>query len=159
MNRTDLSLRVRSLVRDLSNSFFRETDITNYLNEGIERVGQVIPDLGMMNPLTTAIQEVDYMPKPYQHLLAVYCSARLCTQDERHYQAGVFMNEFETKLQDLKTAIESGDVDIIDPLTGEPIDLWKEPEYVTNRYFANKNGVVPINGNPNRKKNSDDWGD
>lgn len=135
MNRTDLSLRVRSLLRDLTNSFFREVDINNYLNEGIERVQQIIPELRMMQPLGNAMDEVKYMPRPYQHLLAVYCSARLCTQDERHYQAGVFMNEFETKLEELKTGIQIGEIDVIDPETGLPIIFPGKHEYVVNKYF------------------------
>ena len=143
MNRTDLSLRTRSLVRDLTNSFFREIDINNYLNEGIERVGQVIPELALMSPLREPLDEVGYMPKPYQHLLAIYCASRLCTQDERNYQAGIFMNEFETKLHGLKDAISSGDVDIIDPITGDIIDLFKEPEYVVNNYYYLNNETFP----------------
>ena len=35
MNRLDLIRRVRSLTRDFSNAIFRESDIVDYINEGI----------------------------------------------------------------------------------------------------------------------------
>ena len=141
MNRTDLSLRVRSLTRDLTNGFFREVDIVNYLNEGVDRIGQRIPQLSGMSYLTEPLQEVDLLPRQWQHLLAVYCSARLCTQDERHYQAGVFMNEFETKLDELINKIDGGEI-IITDAEGNVVEDTRKNEYVFDNYFANKNGIV-----------------
>lgn len=134
MNRLELMLRARSLVRDFTNSFFREQDIVNYLNEGIERVMQIIPELKDMTPFSGPTDEVKYLPRQYHHLLAVYCASRLASQDERHFQAGNFMNEFETKLDTLKASLLNGEIEIIDPVTGEPIDSVRE-EYVVNRYF------------------------
>lgn len=149
MNQLDLIKRSRVYVRDLTNSFFREQDVTAYINEAIERVGQVIPELENMELLYSHQQEVTHMPRHYQHLLALYASARLCSQDERHYQAGVFMNEFETKLSSLADDILSGDIEIIDPETGEVIDGSIPYGYVQNNYFQTKGGVV----RPYRKLN------
>lgn len=146
MNRTDLSLRTRSLVRDLTNTFFRESDINNYLNEGIDRVKQIIPELEMIPHLTSPTQEVLYFPPAYHHLLAVYCASRLCTQDERHYQAGTFMNEFETKLASLKELLYNGELSIKDPDTDEVIEIFCSDEYVKNNYYYNNHGVIKRRG-------------
>lgn len=140
MNRLDLFLRTRSLVRDLSNSFFRENDLVSYLNEAIDRIGQLIPELRGMSYLNSHQQEVDLLPKQYQHLLAIYCASRLCTQDERHYQAGTFMNEFEIKLAQLAQEVELGDVEILDA-DGNLVTFERKKQYVENEYFANNNGV------------------
>lgn len=143
MNRLDIMMRTRSLVRDLANSFFREVDVTNYINEGIDRLAQVIPEFRDMAYLTQSTQEITHLPREWQHILSLYCASRLCTQDERFYQAGTFMNEFETKLDTLKALIDGGDVDIIDPTTGEAVIVDLEPSTVLNTYFLNKKGYVP----------------
>ena len=117
MNQIEIIKRSRNMIRDLTSALFREQDVQAYINEGIERVGQVIPELTIMPLLTTHLDEVIYMPRHYQHLLAIYTASRLCTQDERHYQAGTFMNEFETKLAQLSDDINNGEVEILDPIT------------------------------------------
>lgn len=141
MNRLELMQRSRSLVRDISNSFFREDDIVNYLNEGIDRIAQRIPIFTAMPYLTNNLQEVTYLPKQWQHLLAVYCAARLCTHDERHYQAGTFMNEFETKLEDLSASIDNHDTAVVDG-DGNPVEQRMTDQYVRNNYFMLNDGVV-----------------
>lgn len=142
MNRLELMQRTRSLVRDISNSFFREDDIINYLNEGIERVGQRISELKDMPLLLNRLDEVQLLPRQWHHLLAVYCASRLCTHDERHYQAGTFMNEFETKLDELSGLVNSGEVEIVDA-DGNLVDANRKHEYVSNRYFMNRHGRIP----------------
>lgn len=140
MNRVDLTLRARSLLRDTGNTLFREVDVVNYLNEGIERIGQVIPELTNMNLLDTSMAEVEYLPKSWQHIIALYGAARLATQDERHYQAGVFMNEFELKLELLREQFQNGEVTFIDPLTKLPIIPGYIDDYVRNVYFDQPKG-------------------
>lgn len=149
MNRTELVLRSRNLVRDLSNSFFREGDVVNYLNEAIERVQQEIPELENMPLLTTSLQEATYLPKPWQHILAIYTASRLAHQDERFFQAGNLMNEFEVKLDSLKSLIQSGDIVIKDP-DGNVIEASSQPQYVVNNYYFNNSGLFP-------RDNEDDW--
>lgn len=141
MNQLDLIKRSRNLVRDMTNAFFREQDVVSYINEGIERVGQVIPELSTMEPLITHFDEVTHLPKHWQHLLAVYTASRLCTQDERHYQAGAFMNEFETKLSVLADDIMTGVTEIKDP-NGISIDTERAVGSVQNEYYATKDGSV-----------------
>ena len=135
MNRLDLIGRVRSLTRDFSNSIFRESDIVDYINEGINRIRQVIPELSGLEELTDNTQSPDLLPKQYHHLLALYSASRCFGQDERHYQASNFMNEFETKLDEMKISIEEGRIKIIDPQTNQPINSTYESDYVVDNYF------------------------
>lgn len=114
MERTKIVQRVRALTRDFSNSIFREQDIIDFINEGIDRIKQIIPELQSMTYLLTSQQEPILLPTQYTHLLAIYATARCFGQDERHYQASTHMNEFEVKLEELKTAIENGEVIIRD---------------------------------------------
>lgn len=135
MKRLDLIVRVRSLTRDFSNSIFRESDIVDYINEGINRIRQVIPELSGLSELTDNAQSPDLLPEQYHHLLALYSASRCFGQDERHYQASNFMNEFETKLDEMKVSIEEGRIKIIDPQTNQPINSTYEPDYVVDNYF------------------------
>lgn len=130
MNRLDLIQRVRAVTRDLSNSIFREQDIVAFINEGIDRFKQYIPQLSKMSYLVENGTVPDYLPAQYHHLLAIYCSSRCFSQDERHYQSTTMMNEFETKLEELKAAIDGGYVIIIDPETGESVEEDGYVEYV-----------------------------
>lgn len=122
MKRLELIRRVRSLTRDFSNSIFREQDIVDFINEGINRFKQIIPELKGEPKLLTQQQEVKLIPEEYQHLLAVYSTSRCFNQDERHYQATTYMNEFEVKLDELKQAVDNGDIVITNPDTGEAIE-------------------------------------
>lgn len=141
MNRTDLTLRVRSMTRDFSGSVFRDTDVFMYLNEGIDRFKQVIEELKAQTYLNQPNDEPSMIPEQYQSLLALYSTSRCFGQDDRHYQAGTYMNEFETKLQELSAKIESGEVEIIDPVTGEPITSEAKDEYVRDNYFFRRGRV------------------
>ena len=103
----------------------------------------LIPELRGMNYLYNSSDEIILLPEEYHHLIAVYVASRLCTQDERFYQAGTFMNEFETKLLDLKSAHDAGEVEFIDPITGEPVNAIKHPDNVRDVYYFNHVGIVP----------------
>ena len=142
MTRLELILRVRAVTRDLSNSIFREQDITAFINEGIDRFVQVIPELANMEYLYSNTDIPKFLPKEYHHLLAVYCASRCFEQDERHYQATTKMNEFEAKLDELKSKIEGGDIKIIDPDTGLAVVVEYEPDKVTlTPYWGIENEV------------------
>lgn len=114
MNRLQLVQRVRTLTRDFSNSIFRESDIIDFINEGIERFKQVIVELESMPTLLTNNNIPILIPKQYRHLLAVYSASRCFSQDERHYQATTLMNEFETKLEEMRIKIDGGELEITD---------------------------------------------
>lgn len=142
MNRANLILGVRRLTRDFTNSIFREIDIIEFINEGINRFRQTIPQLKAMKQLTTNTVEVELLPDEYHNLIIMFASSRCYFQDERQYQASILMNEFESKLDELKNAIESGDVIILNT-SGVKVEADLNIEYVeTESYWGdNHTGV------------------
>lgn len=141
MRRIDIVARVRAVTRDFSNSIFREQDVTDFVNEGIDRFRQIIPELATLQYLLSNEDEPKLLPLQYHHLLSVYASSRCFGQDERHYQATTLMNEFETKLEELKAGIEGGQVVIKDETTGLPIESTYEPDYVNLKPYWGENHV------------------
>lgn len=139
MKRLELVRRVRSLTRDFSNSIFREQDIVDFINEGIDRMKQSIVEFKDIPMLLAPQQEVILIPEPYQHLLALYSTSRCYSQDEGHYQATNYMNEFEIKLDELKIGIYSGDIKIVDSDGKEVIGSNDGVEYVDlSAYYGNR---------------------
>lgn len=132
---SELHSKVRSHGRDFNKTIFRAEDITMFLNEGIDRFAQVMPMLTNVPYLYADDDEVEMIPKEYVHLLANYAIARLMMQDERHYEATTFMNEFELKLGEFKEKVENGEAKLIDPITGEQLDTSLDVDYVTNQYY------------------------
>lgn len=129
MNRTQLISMVRSNARDFTNSIFRESDIILYINEGVDRIRQVIKECKPMVHLITVGQIPIILPDEYHSLLAIYSTSRCFAQDESNYRAISFMNEFESKLEELKQDIQSGDVVLLDG-SGLEIESVYIPEYV-----------------------------
>ena len=140
MQRVQIIQRVRALTRDFSNSIFREQDIIDFINEGVDRMKQVIPELKSMEHLLAQQQEPTPLPPRYHHLLAVYSTARCFGQDERHYQSTTHMNEFEVKLDELKSAIENGEVIITDE-DGNAITVESPIDYVNLRPYWNEGKI------------------
>ena len=138
MTRLELIMRVRSLTRDLSNSIFREIDIVNYINESIDRIKQLIPELRDMNYLLGRDEVPILLPGRYHHLLSIYSASRCFGQDERYYQSTSFMNEFETKFDELRMSIESGGVIIVDA-SGNEVIVLETTSYVKDIYFTTIN--------------------
>ena len=134
MDRLKLVQRVRSLTRDFTESIFREQDIIDYINEAIMRVRQVVPELRDMEKLMSNSHKPDLLPEEYHHLLAVYAVARCFSQDERHYQATTYMNEFEVKLEELQSKIEGGEIVIRDE-DGRIVRSDTETDYVNLRPY------------------------
>lgn len=128
MIRTHIIQRVRALTRDFSNSIFREQDIIDFINEGIDRF-KIISELKSMTHLLTNLQEPTLLPSEYHYLLAIYATSRCFGQDERHYQASTHMNEFEVKMDELKTAIANGEIIIVDD-SGNAIEVDVDVDYV-----------------------------
>jgi len=137
MTRAQLMARVRAYTRDFSNSIFREVDVIDFINEGIDRIKEVVPELANMKHLNENTDSPLYLPNQYHILLAIYSAARCFGQDERHYQATTFMNEFETKLEELRTKIENGDITIVDE-NGKEIVADLKTDYVRNVYFNDR---------------------
>ena len=143
MNRLLLIQRVRNLTRDLSNSIFREIDIIDYINESIDRIKQVMPEFSGMFYLMGNEDVPSLLPSHYHHLLAVYATSRCFGQDERHYQATNFMNEFETKIDDLKNEINNGQIVITD-VQGRPVVTAHTALYVSDNYFESRTGIIDL---------------
>jgi hypothetical protein len=143
MKRFELIKRVRVLTRDLSNSMFRESDIVDFLNDGIDRVMQVFPPLVI--PYLTGVSDIpSYLPERYHSLLSVYATSRCFAQDDRQYQAISYMNEFETKLDELKMLVDLGVVKIIDTVTNLPFAFALEMDTVVDNYFDNQEEIVDL---------------
>lgn len=135
MNLKNLRSKVRAHARDFNSTIFRQEDIDMFLNEGIDRVIQVLPQLNNIPYLEMEDDIVQIIPREYVNLLASYSVSRLFMQDERHYEATTFMNEFELKLAEFKERVENGELELTDPSTGEPIEQYYPEDYVTNNYF------------------------
>lgn len=134
MRRDALVRRVRSYTRDFSNTLFKELDITDFIDEGIDRFASYIPELRGMIYLDVNESVPILLPTPYHYLLSVFSSARCFAQDERHHQAATLMNEFETKLDELKSLIDSGEITITNP-DGSIVPSPIVEDSVTNVYF------------------------
>lgn len=137
MDRAAMIRRVRAYTRDLSSSIFRQVDITDFIQEGIDRIKGRIPQLKAMTDLTDDTMSPTLLPAEYHHLLPVYASARCFGQDERHYQASTLMNEFEIKLEELLGYISDGTIEIRDP-DGNIVDVSLPAEYVKQAYFDDR---------------------
>lgn len=144
MDRLKLEQRVRGLTRDFTNSIFRQSDIIDFINEGIDRFKQVIPEFGGLEYLMTNSAEPTLIPSQYHALLASYSTSRCFGQDERHYQATTFMNEFEQKLDELKSKIESGEI-VIKDSDGNAIIVDNDTDYVDlSAYYTSYNTDVDL---------------
>jgi len=137
MNRLELVERTKSHLRDFGLTAFREIDVIRYINEGIERVIQIIPQFEDMVDLEYDTQVPIVLPKAYHHLLSVYASARLFAQDDRFHQSATLMNEFEVKLAGLYEDLISGDVVAYDS-DGNEIDFSRKSDYVKNEYYLDR---------------------
>jgi hypothetical protein len=137
MDRLALVHRTQAHLRDFGLTAFREIDVVRYINEGIERVIQIVPQFDDMVELTYDTQIPIVFPKAYHHLLSVYASARLFAQDDRFHQSATLMNEFEIKMAGMYEDLMSGDLIAYDS-DGKEIDFSRPPDYVTNEYFLGR---------------------
>jgi hypothetical protein len=134
MERIKMVQRVRSLTRDLTSSIFREQDILDFLDEGIDRIKQILPMMKDMEYLAGDNVEPTHLPQAYHSLIPMFATARCFAQDERNYQATTYMNEFETKMDELRIAVEDGRVVIVDT-NGIEVTGDNDSFYVSDNYF------------------------
>jgi hypothetical protein len=134
MNRDEIVSEVRNFVRDGARAVFTDVAIINHINSGIQRIRQRIPMLSGMVKLTERNQSPILLPVEYHDLLVLYAASRCFFIDERHYQAGNMMNEFEIKLDELKAALLNGDVTLTNE-NGEAIAIPINNDYVVDNYF------------------------
>lgn len=143
MNKLALIKRVRNHTRDLSATIFRQEDIYEYFDEAVDRIAQVVPELQNMPYVVNNEEEPSLLPRQYHHLLATYAVGRAFGQDERHYQATTYMNEFEQKLDELRQNVENGIVKILDS-TGNPVVVDSGEDYVVDNYFENESEITEL---------------
>jgi len=133
MNLSQLVLRVRSNVNDLNANIFKKALIENYLNEAVDRLRNSMYFVDM-EYLVSDEQIPIILPTQYHHLLAIYATSKCHENDERHFQAGTRMNEFEDKFLQLVSAIENGEVTLRDA-DGVEMEFDFEYETVKNVYY------------------------
>ena len=133
MTLNDLVTRVRSYTRDTTGTLFELTDIENFINEGIDKLKQ-IKALETMATLTSDEQSVDLLPPQYHYCLAVYSASRCFSQDEQHYLAQTFAEEFNGLYDLIELGIKEGTIVIVDA-SGNIINNDTSMDGVTNVYF------------------------
>ena len=133
MTLNDLVTRVRSYTRDTTGTLFELSDIKNIINEGIDKLRQ-IKSLETMATLTNDEQSVDLLPPQYHYCLAVYSASRCFSQDEQHYLAQTFAEEFNGLYDLIELGIKEGTIVIADD-GGNPINNDISMDGVTNVYF------------------------
>jgi hypothetical protein len=143
MNRAQMVTRVRNLTRDLTNTIFRQEDILEFINEAIDRCGQIIPQLSDMVYLESDSDVPTHLPRAYHSLISIYATGRCFGQDERHYQATTFMNEFEQKMDELKVNVENGRV-LIKDVNGNVVDSMLENDFVVDDYYTKDSSYDPF---------------
>lgn len=124
----------RQLLRDVNRTIFQEVEINRSINEGIDRCRSVVELKGMIH-LTAPNEEPILLPNEYHHLLSLYSASRCFFQDEQMQQATMLMNEFESKMFELKSAIENGDIIITDPDGNDVETGLTATDYVRDVYF------------------------
>lgn len=134
MTLLELINKTKTFIRDKDGNIFERLDIVDFINEGIDRMS-TISELSNIPYLYDDDDEVKLMPLRYHYLLAVYASARCFEIDERFFQGTQKMNEFESKLEELEAAIESGKISIVDEV-GDVVQGDIPVDYVIDIYHT-----------------------
>lgn len=138
----ELIQKVRRYTRDTTGSLFTQEDIADFCNEGIERMKQVVVVFKDVPLLKSNSDEVIIIPEHYQHLIAVYGASRCFSQDEQQYQSATYMNEFESKLEELLQRVLSGEI-VVKDVDGNAIDISDMAfDNVVNVYFTKNVGAL-----------------
>ena len=133
MTLSELVSRVRSYTRDTTGTLFTLSDVKNFINEGIDKLRQ-IKVLEGMEYLESDTDIPDYLPSQYHYSLAVYSASRCFSQDEQHYLAQTFMEEFLGLYSLIELGIKEGTIVIIGS-DGEQISSDDEFDGVVDVYF------------------------
>lgn len=134
MNLSYMIQRAGRLLRDESNTIYSKVFLIENINEAVDRFRQIVPELQNMNYLSADLDVPNLLPVDFHHLLYVYAMARCYEIDEQHYQAAKYMNEFETKVQNLVEGIADGTIIITDS-DGNVVTPDIRQDHVVNVYF------------------------
>lgn len=135
MNLAQLVSLVRRYTRDSGGSLFKEADVKDFINDAIDRV-RSCTELKDMQPLVDSLVEPVILPSEYHRILALYATARCFAQDEQHYQATNYMNEFENKFAELQEKIKRGEVKLIKEDGTEVVLSSSDIDAVIDVYFS-----------------------
>ena len=133
MTLSELVSRVRSYTRDTTGTLFTLSDVKSFINEGIDKLRQ-IKVLEGMEYLESDVDIPDLLPSQYHYSLAVYSASRCFSQDEQHYLAQTFMEEFLGLYSLIELGIKEGTIVIIGS-DGEQISSDDEFDGVVDVYF------------------------
>lgn len=133
MTLNELVSRVRSYTRDTTGTLFTLSDVKSFINEGIDKLRQ-IKVLEGMEYLESDVDIPDLLPSQYHYSLAVYSASRCFSQDEQHYLAQTFMEEFLGLYSLIELGIKEGTIVIIGS-DGEQISSDDEFDGVVDVYF------------------------
>lgn len=126
--------RAGRLLRDESNTIYPKVFLIENINEAIDRTKQLVPEVKDMIWLEGNDDVPLYLPDIFHHLLYVYAISRCYEIDEQHYQASKYMNEYESKIQNLIEGIADGSITIKDG-TGTAVTIDVKQDFVVNSYF------------------------
>ena len=133
MTLIELISRVRSYTRDTTETLFDVDDIKDFINEGIDRL-RSIKQLEGMSYLKNDGDIPKLLPPRYHYLLAVYAVCRCYSQDEQHYLAQTYADEFNSIYDLLEFGIREGTITITND-DGSPITDEIKHEVVDDVYF------------------------
>lgn len=129
----ELIERTHNYTNDTTGTLFPSTIVKGFINEAIDRLKQ-IKELEGMSYLSSDSDVPSLIPNYYHYILAVYGASRCFSQDEQHYQAQTYMDEFTNLKSILELGIKDGSIVITDN-NGEAITDVYEFDYVTDIYF------------------------
>lgn len=134
MTLSDLITRVRSYTRDTTGTLFTASDVRDFINEAIDKLRQ-IKELENIKHLSNDSDVIVLLPSQYHYMTAVYGASRCFSQDEQHYQAQTYMDEFMGLFSLVELGIKEGTISIYDE-NGQIIRDTHEPDSVENVYFS-----------------------
>lgn len=134
MTLSDLITRVRSYTRDTTGTLFTASDVKGFINEAIDKLRQ-IKELENIKHLSNDSDVIVLLPSQYHYMTAVYSASRCFSQDEQHYQAQTYMDEFMGLFSLVELGIKEGTISIYDE-NGQIIKDTHEPDVVENVYFS-----------------------
>ena len=134
MTLSDLITRVRSYTRDTTGTLFTASDVRDFINEAIDKLRQ-IKELENIKHLSNDSDVIVLLPSQYHYMTAVYGASRCFSQDEQHYQAQTYMDEFMGLFSLVELGIKEGTIFIYDE-NGQIIKDTHEPDSVENVYFS-----------------------
>ena len=125
--------RVHNYTNDTTGTLFPSSMVKGFINEAIDKLKQ-IKELEGMTYLSADTDMPKLIPNYYHYILSVYGASRCFSQDEQHYQAQTYMDEFLNSFGILELGIKEGNIIITDEL-GNLVTGVNDFDYVTDVYF------------------------